>query len=366
MRYFFSIFLFGFGASTVHSQLMEPAVSPIVHADRSVTFALHAPNADSVHVKPHPGEPLMATRDSSGTWHARSGPLEPGVHFYSFSVDGLIICDPVNPFVHGSLFHNASGVVVPGDTPHFAEEQDVPRGQIHLHRHVSELFGDTRGYAVYTPPGYEAHPEKRYPTLYLLHGYSDHERTWSNTGRAGVIMDNLIAEGTATPMVIVMPYGYAPPAEGDNSGEWWDWFSAVSSRLEPYIVTELRKRIEVEYRVGIAAQSWAIAGLSMGGGQSLFFGLKNTDVYSWIGAFSSAIHLPFFEPLLSEATKVNEDLALLWVGCGTEDFLYESNNDFLRALDKNEIVHVAQITSGKHAWPIWHTHLRGFAVLLFK
>ena len=352
--------------STGLAQMISPALSPIVHGDRSITFALRAPGADSVKVKTKlQEEPFAAVRDTSGLWSVTLGPFAAGIHFYSFEVNGVRTIDPQNRWIHLGLTPSTSVVLVPGDEPAFYEERDVPRGTVHIHRHRSSTLGDLRGYQVYTPPGYDEDATARFPVLYLLHGYSDTEDSWRVSGRVDVILDNLIADGSARPMVVVMPFGYAPSQAGDGDGEWPDWFGRVTPRLQPYVVEELVDLVDTSYRTRAESASRAVAGLSMGGGQTLAYGLGRSDVFGWVGAFSSAVFEPFHDPLL-DAERLNADLSLLWIGCGRDDFLYELNMRFVEKMNSLGVRHVAHITEGDHSWPIWHGYLREFASQVFE
>jgi enterochelin esterase-like enzyme len=347
------------------AQLKEPSISPIVRADGSVALALNAAQADSVKVVGSlPGAPALMEKRADGIWRIELKSVEPGFYFYSFEVDGVQMIDPSNRYIHLSMRPNTSTLVVPGERPLFYEERAVQHGTVRIHRHRSKVLADQRGYLVYTPPHYDHLSIERYPVLYLLHGYTDTEMSWYATGRANLILDNLLAERAAAEMIIVMPFGYPPVQEGDGKGSWGEWFGRVTPRFERYIVDELVGRIDKEYRTVSIAQGRAIAGLSMGGGQALYIGLKHSDTFSWVGGFSSAVSASLHFPLLQET--LNEDLALLWVGCGREDFLYKNNSDFIAQLGSRGIRHVAHIGDGGHEWPVWHRYLREFAGLLFK
>ncbi|MHB9030249.1 MAG: esterase [Candidatus Latescibacterota bacterium] len=348
-------------------QLQQPASSPAVNADRTVTFRLSAPQADSVSLSasflPNP-QPMQKGAD--GVWSITTRPLAPEIYFYSFVVNGVRMLDPQNPMIHLSVAPGSSLLLVPGNTPAFYEEKNVPRGRVSYHRHHSTTFSDDRGYCVYTPPDYDRNQDARYPVLYLLHGYTDTEETWRVTGRANVILDNLIAEKKATPMIVVMPYGYATPRPGDGDGEWSAWFGRVTPRWESYLVRELLPLIEKEYQVKPGGENRAIAGLSMGGGQSVYCGMNNLGTFGYIGAFSSAVYQEVHGGLANDSEAVNKSLRLFWIGCGTEDFLYENNTGMISILKERGIRHTAHITGGAHEWRLWREYLRDFAPLLFR
>jgi len=352
---------------TATSQLKEKAPSPVINADRTITFRLQAPEADSVSVSIgflDKSQPM--TKGENGVWSITLGPAKPDIYPYSFLVNGVRMIDPTNPCFHANLFPTSSLLFYPGDKPMFWEEQPVPHGLLHYHRYHSPLLDDNRGYYVYTPPGYEQSGKKTFPVLYLLHGYSDLENGWTVSGQAQFILDNLIAEGKAVPMIIVMPFGYVPPLPGDGEGEWKDWFSRVEPRYEPYLINELIPRIEQEYRVYKDPGHRAIAGLSMGGGQTLYFGLHNPDTFAWIGAFSSAVYTDFHGKLLNDPANLNSKIKMLWIGCGKDDFLYKSNIEFIDVLKQKNIKHIAYISEGRHEWWVWRNYLYEIAQKLFK
>ncbi len=352
---------------SVHAQLQQPPTSPVINPDKTVTFRLTAPKADSVFLSgSFQKNPKLMEKGTDGVWSVTVGPVAPELHSYSFVVGGARVIDPQNPAIHASVVPSASLLLMPADPPAPYEERDVPRGTVRYHRHHTATFGDYRGYCVYTPPGYDANPKTRYPVLYLLHGYSDTEETWRTTGRANVILDNLIAEGKAVPMIVVMPYGYATPQPGDGEGQWPDWFGRVTPRFDSYLMRELIPLIEKEYRTKPDGANRAIAGLSMGGGQSLYCGLKNLGTFGYLGAFSSAVYVEVHGNLADDTAAINKALKLFWIGCGTEDFLYESNSGMIGVLEQRGIKHTAHITGGSHEWRLWREYLGEFAVLLFR
>lgn len=353
-------------ATDAASQLMGPSISPVAGADKTLTLRYRAPDADSVKASGNfPGSPVPMTKGGDGIWSVTLGPLAPNMYFYSFNVDGISVIDPSNPVLHPSVTPSSSIAIVPGDKPLFWEERDVPRGAVTSHRHRSVTLGDTRGFSVYTPPGYSGPGKEKYPVLYLLHGYTDTEETWRVSGRAAVILDNLIAESKARPMIVVMPYGYVPRIQGDGDGTWEDWFSRVTPRFERYVVDELVPMVEDLYRVETVASARAVAGLSMGGGQTLYLGLHNPDVFGSIGAFSSAAYEKFHGPLLADSKRLNSALDVFWIGCGKDDFLLKNNTAFVESLKARNIRHTFVISEGAHEWGVWRNYLHEFAPLLF-
>ncbi len=352
------------------AQMMEPPLSPVVNPDRTVTFRLVAPQADSVRLNASfPDGSVLMNKGADGVWNCTSRALAPEIYVYSFSVNGTNMIDPNNRDIHRSLVPGSSLLLIPGNPPAFYEEKDVPHGRVTYHRHHAATFDDDRGYCVYTPPDYDRNGKQRYPVLYLLHGYSDTEETWRTTGRMHAILDNLIAGGKAVPMIVVMPFGYARLPENSgipaNTG-LIDWIVKVTPTYAPYVVKELIPLVEREYRVKSGALNRAVAGLSMGGEQALYLGLANPGAFGYIGAFSSAVTTEFRNGLLDDPGAVNKAVRLLWIGCGTEDFLYRSNTEFIAALNAKGIRHTDRITGGSHEWRLWRGYLNEFATLIFR
>jgi enterochelin esterase family protein len=246
----------------------------------------------------------------------------------------------------------------------------VAHGEIHHHFYRSAVAQDERDYYVYTPPGYANSGKRQYPVLYLLHGFSDDASGWTAVGHANVIIDNLIAQGKAKPMIIVMPLGYGT-MEMVRSG--WTAWSHADLRDENFknfteaLLTEVMPQAEGEYRIAKDRDSRAIAGLSMGGSESLLTGLNHLDKFSWVGAFSSGgIPEDFQKDFPSLDAQTNQQLHVLWIACGTEDHLITINRN-LRGWLKEKGVRVTEIeTPGMHTWMVWRRNLSEFAPLLFK
>jgi len=345
-------------------------ISPEVHADASVTFRFRAPNAKEVLLDLEGSEPVSMQKDDQGVWSIRTAQLAPDYYGYSFAVDGVRLIDPENPLLTPNLLGTENAVHIPGSSSLPWELNDVPHGEIHHHFYKSKVAGDDRDYYVYTPAGYDPASKKTYPALYLLHGFSDDASGWTAVGHANVILDNLIAQGKAKPMIVVMPLGYGT-MEFVHVG--WDAWSRAQLRDRNFekfreaLLTEVIPRVEGEYRITKDRDARAIAGLSMGGSESLLTGLNNLDKFSWIGAFSSGgIPEDFQKDFPSLDAKVNQQLHLLWIACGTEDHLIKINRDF-RAWLKTEGVKVTEIeTPGMHTWMVWRRNLAEFAPLLFR
>ncbi|HLZ42243.1 MAG TPA: alpha/beta hydrolase-fold protein [Candidatus Sulfotelmatobacter sp.] len=346
-------------------------VTPEVHSDDSVTFRFRAPNAQEVKLNREGAESLAMQKDDQGIWTVNTAPLPPDYYGYSIVVDGARSIDPYNHLLKPNLLSTENMVHIPGPSSLPWELNDVPHGEIHHHFYKSAVCDDQRDYYVYTPPGYDPAAKTTYPVLYLLHGYSDDASGWSAVGRANVILDNLIAQGKAKPMIVVMPLGYGT-MEMIRVG-WGGIFNHPEvreqnvTRFREALLTEVMPRIESEYRVTKDRNSRAIAGLSMGGSESLLTGLNNLDKFAWIGAFSSGgPPEPFEKDFVGLDAKANQQIRLLWIACGTEDRLIKVNRDFREWLKTKGVQHTDIETPGMHTWMVWRRNLAEFAPLLFR
>ena len=348
----------------------QPIQSPEVHPDRSVTFRLRAPNAKEVSLSLEGAKSMPMQKDEQGVWSATSGPLEPDYYGYSFSVDGVGLHDPSNPEIKPNFLYVSSEVHVPGPASLPWELNDVPHGTIHHHFYKSGVVGDNRDFYVYTPPGYDATAKTLYPVLYLLHGFSDDASGWTAVGRANVILDNLIAQGKAKPMLVVMPLGYGAPEIVSRSGPGLrdpNLGQRNFDRFRDALLTEVIPEVEKSYRVAKDRNARAIAGLSMGGAESLFVGLNALDRFAWIGAFSSGGLRQEFDTVFPQLnSSANEQLRLLWIGCGTEDRLIDTNRRLKEWLKGKQVRHTDVETPGAHTWMLWRRYLAEFTPLLFQ
>ncbi|HEY3862164.1 MAG TPA: alpha/beta hydrolase-fold protein [Verrucomicrobiae bacterium] len=344
--------------------------SPEVLPDGRVTFHLKAPQAQEVRVQCESLPGAAMTKDDQGVWSFTTKPLEPDYYGYSFSVDGVRAMDLGNPLMKYNLLGSESAVHVPGPASLPWEVNDVPHGDIHRHFYHSAAAGDDRAYFVYTPPGYDASARKRYPVLYLLHGYSDDASAWWSVGQANIIFDNLIARGQAKPMVVVMPLGYGT-LEILHRG--WarvrepDLWQRNVSQFKATLLDEVLPQVESAYRVSKDRKDRAITGLSMGGAESLTVGLNNLDRFSYIGAFSSGgLGSNFATAFPSLDASANQRLRVLWISCGKDDGLFKPNHDFVDWLATKDVHHSWNEVPGVHSWRVWRRNLVAFAPLLFK
>lgn len=362
----------GPGANAEESRPVSPEVGP----DRRVTFRLLAPEARAVTVSGDFGADTALERGADGVWTATVGPLDPEMYVYYFVVDGVRLTDPENPQVKiGYVTSTTTSLVtVPGDGPAFYDVQDVPHGEIRTILYKSASNGVTRELTVYVPPGYDASPDRRYPVLYLLHGFANDHHSWHRYGRANDILDNLIAQGTIDPFLVVMPLGYggahvngdgtgiAPPDSGRLRGD--------AGLYERDLLEDVIPLIDRQYRTIADREHRAIVGFSMGGGQAGRFGLANLDTFSHVGIMSAGLGDSLgAEPLasvLANAAETNDLIDLLWIACGTEDFALNGARATHEGLEKAGITHTFLETEGAHHWRVWRRYLRDLAPLLFK
>lgn len=357
------------GLSAAFAQAPRPPQlqSPVVHSNRTVTFNFVAPGARKVELSGQflkGNQPLKA--DSNGVWSITVGPVEPNLYPYSFVVDGISVADPSNQEIFPNERFKSSLVDIPGDTPSVHSIQDVPHGELTYCFYKSKGLAATRPLIVYTPPGYR-NDRKEYPVFYLVSGTTDTEETWFRAGRVNFILDNLIAQKKAVPMVIVMPYGNmmmgTPPPTSPQAAEMYKVFSdELVGSIMPYV--------ESSYRVSRDREKRAIAGFSRGGGQSLFTGFSNLDKFAWIGSYSAYLTPEVFDKYFGNAAadpqSTNEKLKLLWLGVGKSDFLYRQASTFDGYLKEKKIEHRYLETEGGHTWMNARHYLSETAQLFFK
>jgi enterochelin esterase family protein len=358
-------------------------VSPDVSADRTVTFRIHAPQARSIRLAagdiPGVGQNAQLTRADNGVWELRHGPIDPGAYRYNFNVDGLATIDPRNPAVSESNNNVWSLVYVPGSD--VFDTKDVPHGSIAEVTYKSTALGRFRRMHVYTPPGYEGSRD-RYPVFYLLHGAGDSDDSWTTVGRAGFIVDNLIAARQARPMVVVMPAGHASRATDNVIGQ------TATDQFVNDFVTDVMPFVEKHYRVLTDRANTAMAGLSMGGGQALQVAVPRLERFAYIGVFSSGLLGAFsargrggavpaeIPPAAVEwekahtakldDTSVKRGLRLLWFGTGKDDFLMPATRATVDLFTRHGFAPVFVESPGGHTWINWRNYLAEFVPQLFR
>ncbi|HUA65046.1 MAG TPA: alpha/beta hydrolase-fold protein, partial [Alphaproteobacteria bacterium] len=336
--------------------------SPEVHPDGTVTFNLSAPKAREVQLHCEGVPDSAMTKDASGVWTFTTKALDPDIYTYTFEVDGVRMIDPSNPFLKYNLLNSVSQVEVPGPDSLPWQMADVPHGELHRHFYKSAVCGDQRDYIVYTPPGYKPASSKRYPVLYLLHGFSDDTTAWTEAGRANIILDNLIARGQTKPMIVVMPLGYgdmavlkAPDGPPGNAVR-----QRSLDKFTEALLTEVIPAVQSEYHVSNDRRSRAIAGLSMGGRESLSVGLNHLDEFSWIGAFSSGTITNYSTTFPTLDAGANKRIRLLWIGCGNDDHLLAGNQRFCDWLQSKDVRFTWVELPGQHSYRVWRRDLAQF------
>ncbi len=351
--------------------------SPEVNADRTITMRFRAPEASAVELV---GEitmgkgPQPMTKGGDGIWTISIGPVPPEIWTYNFRVQGVDVPDPSNPSIKPVPpgFPIASFVEVPGPAPAFYDSRPVPHGDVRMVTYESKAMGVTRFIWIYTPPGYDE-SKAQYPVLYLLHGNGEAQDGWVMNGRANIILDNLIAEGKAQPMLVVMPQGHALQAAGVAplvrlAGET----QMYSERFPKDLLGDVIPLVERRFRVIADADHRAIAGLSMGGGQALTIGLAHADLFHYVLGYSAAVSAQFmnveqsFLDFLVNPSGANAKLRLLWLSCGRQDFLYQANREFADKLKTKGVRLTYRETEGAHVWSVWRNNLNESATLLFN
>ena len=343
-------------------------VSPEVHSDRSVTFRFVDPDAQEVLLEMEGSNPVIMQKDDLGVWSVTTAPLPADYYGYHFRADGVALMDPSNPLLLPNLLQSENMVHVPGPPSVPWEIGDGPHGVVHHHFYKSDVIGDQRDLYVYTPPGYDPQGKTGYPVLYLLHGFGQESSSWTETGFAGRILDHLIAEGRAKPMIVVMPLAYGGTDILAKDAFWNDTIRYRNfSRFTKSLLTEVIPRVERDYHAEKGRNARAIAGLSMGGAESLLIGLNHLDEFAWVGAFSSGgLRENFGQEFPGLDATANTKLRLLWIACGVDDGLLGINRDFRKWLSAKGIKRADVETPGKHTWMVWRRNLANFAPLLFR
>ena len=346
-------------------RVQDTLSSPVIGNDSRVTFQLYAPKATEVRVRsegPAPFADQPLTKGDSGVWRL-TAQVPADLYIYWYDVDGVAVADPRNNRPRVNMSTVRSLLEVPGPASEFFAERPVPHGQVAAVHYQSKALGVPRRMHVYTPPDY-ATSAQRYPVLYLLHGGGDNDLSWLMAGRANFIFDNLIAAGKAKPMIVVMPAGHTTPGQGG---------APAADAFARDLLGDVMPYVERNYRTLPRREQRAIAGLSMGGQQTLNVGLTNLDRFSYLGVFSSgwfgengaATFARNNQSLLSDQ-KLNDRIRLFWIATGKDDFVMPSTKATLALLDQHKIRYDYKETEGGHTWPNWRAYLNEFAPLLFR
>jgi len=355
-------------------------VSPEVLPDHRVTFRIRAPKASEVILRGDWMEGATTgklTKDQEGVWSVTVGPLTPDFYSYSFVVDGVKTADPPNAFIKQGIAGIDSMFFVPGPEASFEDNNPVPHGQIRLVWYNSATLGMQRRLHVYTPPGYD--PGVSYPVFYLLHGGGDEDSGWSTIGRAGFILDNLIADKKAQPMIVVMPNGSLPmpanlprPTPGVTpTPDVAAAYAAARARFVPELMKEVIPCIEKNFRVKTEREHRAIAGLSMGGGQTLQVITAYPDRFAYVGVWSAGIGQNAAEwestnVAFLKNPQINSWLRLFSISVGDKDFALNGSKNLQEVLTKYGIKHRMHTSGGGHTWINWRHYVNDFAQKLFQ
>ena len=373
-----------------------PVVSPEVLADRRITFRILAPQAQNVRMSagdiPGIAQNNVLTKGENGVWEVTVGPVVPGAYRYTFNIDGVNVLNPRSPITSESNANVWSMVYVPGSET--MDTRDVPHGAVAMIPYYSTALKRDRRMHIYTPPGYQAGRD-RYPVFYLLHGAGDSDAAWSTVGRAGFILDNLIAAKKVKPMIVVMPAGHTnPPAAGrGGAGAGGATAPNATDEFVSDFLTDVMPYVEKNYRVINERNSRAIAGLSMGGSQTLYAAIPNLNKFAYVGVFSSGIlgggrgaaappaaagaapappPPPFgatFEERYGAAldnAALRKGLKVFWFATGKDDGLITTTRSTVDLFKKHGFTPVFKESAGGHTWLNWRDYLIEFAPMLFQ
>jgi enterochelin esterase-like enzyme len=345
------------------SSNVRRAKFPQLLPDSRAIFRIKAPDAHRVQLDLVRKYDMV--RDTSGVWEVTTDSLSEGFHYYSLLIDGVAVADPASETYFG-MGRMASGIEVPFKGDGYYAIKDVPHGEIRVKRYFSTVFNTWRKFYLYVPPGYDTNLNRKYPVLYILHGGGEDERGWATQGKTDLILDNLLADKKAEPMLVVMPDGNVDvPGFGENSLKMFE--SELSQCIIPFV--------ENTYRAETDAKNRALAGLSMGGIQTLYTGIRHTDQFAYLGVLSSGWILPAqssiadaqYGLMKKNAELINTNLKQFWISMGgKEDIAYRNCQAMLSKFDELKIRYTYSEYPGGHTWPVWRRNLYEFAPLLFK
>jgi enterochelin esterase-like enzyme len=340
---------------------------PQILADHRVIFQIKAPEAQKVQIDL--GRKYDLVKDNNGTWTGTTDSISEGFHYYSLLIDGVAVADPASQTFYG-MGRMASGIEIPFMGGRYYALNNVPHGDIRIRDYFSTVTNSWRQMYIYAPPGYDEKSSEKYPVLYIIHGGGEDETGWATQGKANLILDNLIAESKAKPMLIVMPDANIG-VEGFNPDAIENGMKVFEKEMKQVIIPFVEKN----YRAKTDANSRALAGLSLGGMHTLYTGINNLDMFAYLGVFSSGWIIPMmsktadsqYDFMKANADKINTDLKVFWLSQGgPEDIAYKNGQIMLGKLDEMKIKHSYYEYPGGHSWPVWRNDLYNFAPLLFK
>ena len=338
---------------------------PQILPDNRVLFRIKAPDAQKIQVDL--GRKYDMAKDTGGYWNATTDSISEGFHYYSLLIDGVAVADPASESFYG-MGRMASGIEIPSAGGGYYALKNVPHGDVRMERYYSNVTNSWRRFFIYTPPGYDSNANQKYPVLYILHGGGEDERGWASQGKTDLILDNLVAEGKAKPMLVVMMDGNL--GAGGMAG-----FGEQSLRMfENELKNAVIPFVEKNFRTETDAKNRALAGLSLGGLQTLYAGIKNTPLFSYLGVFSSgwfanqpSLTDPQYAFMKNNVSAINTNLKSLWISQGgKEDIAYNNCKIMLVKFDEMGVKYTYSEYPGGHTWPVWRNNLYNFAQLLFK
>lgn len=350
------------GMGTPASSNIRNAKYPQMLVDGRAMFKIKAPEAQKVQLDL--GKKYDMVKNNEGVWEVITDSLSEGFHYYSIIIDGVAVCDPASEAYYG-MSRMASGIEVPfkGDVNY--GERNIAHGDVRFKRYYSPVTKSWRNFYMYTPAGYDQNTSEKYPVLYIMHGGGEDQRGWFTQGKTDLIIDNLVAEKKAVPMIVVMVDGNLPSA-----GFGMEALNLFEREMKESVIPFVEKN----YRVKTDANTRALAGLSMGGLQTLHAGVRNTDMFSYLGVFSSgwwsnqpALADPQYDFAKANADKINSNLKLFWISQGgKEDIAWKNCQLMMAKFDEYKIKYKYSEYPGGHTWPVWRNNLYNFAQLLFK
>jgi enterochelin esterase-like enzyme len=341
---------------------IRSAKYPQMLPDGRAIFRIKAPEAQKIQLDL--GKKYDMVKNAEGVWEVTTDSLSEGFHYYSLIIDGLAVCDPASEAFYG-MGRMASGFEVPFRGDDYYTIKNVPHGDIRIKRYHSDVLNTWRTFYMYTPPGYDENTAEKYPVLYILHGGGEDQRGWATQGKTDLIIDNLIAQKKAVPMIVVMVDGNMPVGG----------FGEESLRIfEKELKQAVIPFVEKNFRIKTDANSRALAGLSMGGLQTLHAGVKNTEMFAYLGVFSSgwwanqpALANPQYEFMKNNSDKINTNLKQFWITMGgKEDIAWQNCQTMMAKFDEMKINYKYSEYPGGHTWPVWRNNLYNFAQILFK
>jgi len=335
---------------------------PQITSDSRAIFKIKAPDVQKLQLDL--GKKYDMVKSNEGVWEVTTDSLSEGLHYYSLIIDGMAVCDPASETFYG-MSRMASGIEVPFAGDDYYALKDVPHGDIRIKNYYSKVTNGWRNIYLYTPPGYDQNCNTKYPVLYILHGGGEDQRGWATQGKTDLILDNLIAEKKAVPMLVVMVDGNLP-----SKGFGLEALTAFENELKQSVVPF----IESNYRVKTDMNSRALAGLSMGGLQTLHAGVRNTEMFAYLGVFSSGwwsnnneLSGPQYDFMKQNSATINKNLKQFWIAMGgKEDIAWQNCQTMMAKFDEMKVKYSYSEYPGGHTWPVWRNNLYNFSQLLFK